>query len=339
MNDIQELQRLVEASNSILITSHISPDPDAVCSLLLLITTLKQNFPGKEIKAVLEETPVTDLTFLNDYGSVQYGKLIDEFKSSLPDLVIIVDANNFDRCSRDDGPKIRESLQQNNVKTAIIDHHEPDGKDSSDVYIHRGSPAATEDVYVVAKTLGWQWPEGYAQTAMLGILSDTYRFKYSNPKYKETFEVASELIEAGASIEEIESKLERYSSQQLFVLDELIKNMKVETGYTYSYISDEFAEEWLRNNKPVIDFKNGCDLFVNEFVRNIDSNRWGFIVYQELSVEAGCYSVSLRSISGTKDVSHIAAILGGGGHKPAAGAKLRAASIQEALKKVKEAIQ
>jgi phosphoesterase RecJ-like protein len=330
---------LINRSKKILITSHISTDPDAVCSTLLLFTTLKQNFPDKEISAVLEEQPVRDLSFLSDYNLIQNRKLAKSIEQTSPDLVIIVDANNFDRCSRNDGNQIRESLRRRNIKTAIIDHHEPDGKDNSDVYINRGSPAATQDVYMVAKELGWRWPEDYAQTAMLGILSDTYRFKYSNPKHRETFEIASELIEAGASIEEIESKLERYSSKQMIVLAELIKNMHVGESYTYSYTSDEFASEWQKQHESAIDFKNGCDLFVNDFVRNINENKWGFVISQEIQVGPGCYSVSFRSVSGVKDVSQIAKALGGGGHKPSAGAKFKATNIQEAIEKVRQSIQ
>jgi nanoRNase/pAp phosphatase (c-di-AMP/oligoRNAs hydrolase) len=52
------------------------------------------------------------------------------------------------------------------------------------------------------------------------------------------------------------------------------------------------------------------------------------------------YSVSLRSVGGVEDVSAIARRLDdGGGHKPAAGGRVKANSVQEAISKVKEAIE
>jgi nanoRNase/pAp phosphatase (c-di-AMP/oligoRNAs hydrolase) len=38
-------------------------------------------------------------------------------------------------------------------------------------------------------------------------------------------------------------------------------------------------------------------------------------------------------------VSRVAVSLGGGGHKPAAGAKLKAESIREAVERVKQAVE
>ena len=49
-------------------------------------------------------------------------------------------------------------------------------------------------------------------------------------------------------------------------------------------------------------------------------------------------SVSLRSVYESTDVSQIANKLGGGGHKPAAGAKIEAKNLEEAIQKVQDAI-
>ena len=59
-----QFKELVESANRILVTSHISPDPDAVCATLLVGRTLKLNFSDKEIRMVLEEKPSRDLLFL-----------------------------------------------------------------------------------------------------------------------------------------------------------------------------------------------------------------------------------------------------------------------------------
>jgi phosphoesterase RecJ-like protein len=175
---------------------------------------------------------------------------------------------------------------------------------------------------------------------MLGILSDTFRFRYDNPLHKETFRIVSELIDAGASIEKLESRLNRYSKPQMQVLAHLAENIIAndEAGFSYSWVYDDFAKKWIEQGNSTEDFKAGCELFVNQFIRNIDQNLWGFIVYQDFSAGDRNYSVSFRSDGGQKDVSAIAKSLGGGGHKPAAGAKFEAAGMMDAINKVLDAI-
>src|SRR5205807_1758555 len=124
--------------------------------------------------------------------------------------------------------------------------------------------------------------------------------------------------DAGASIEDLENKLDKYTQGQLLVFSELAKNTQDSgEGYTFSCINDSFSRKWLEDKKPIEDFKTGAELFVSQFIRNFEANLWGFIVYQELEVKPGIYSASLRSQSGIKDVAAIAAKLGGGGHKSA----------------------
>jgi phosphoesterase RecJ-like protein len=174
---------------------------------------------------------------------------------------------------------------------------------------------------------------------LLGIISDTARHKFDNPLHRETYRIVSDLLDAGASIEQLEAKTERFSKDQIKVLAQLLDNIEGNDGFTFSFISDKFADEWIKGKKSIDDFKNGCEEFTAKYLRGYEQNLWGFIVYQELIAGSGIYSVSLRSVSGVKDVSKIAHILGGGGHKPAAGAKFEAASVEEAISKVKQAIQ
>src|SRR5664279_1051831 len=113
-------KQLIDDAERILITSHVSPDPDAVASVLLLGTTLELNFPDKKVEMVLEEEP-DGLNFLNGYGQIKFEPLAIATESFKPDLFIIVDANNYERCSRKDGLKIRDYVTRNHTKTAILD--------------------------------------------------------------------------------------------------------------------------------------------------------------------------------------------------------------------------
>lgn len=337
MND--KLLKLIEDSNSILVTSHTSPDPDALCSVLLLGRTLKENYPSKSVVMNIEPELPTNLSFLKGYKDITDEPLSDKVRVIRPNLIFIVDADSFDRCTRSGTSDITDLIRKGSIKTVVIDHHEKSDTVDADVYINNKSPATTQDVYkLFFGGLELKKPDGYVDTALIGILADTNRFMYANPSHRKTFGIVSELLEAGGDIEKLENSLSRYNKEQMEAFGELARNVQAGSAYTYSYISDGFKQKWAQDGKSSSDLKAGCRIFVNGYVRNIDPNVWGVIVYPELSEGDSIYSVSLRAIDGSVDVSRIARFLGGGGHKQSAGAKIKASSVQEALNKVEEAI-
>ena len=338
MTDIAKFKKIIDSTPRILVTSHISPDPDALASVLLLGTTLKLNYPDKDVLMILEEEP-EGLEFLTGYKEVKFQSLIDALNSHKPDLFILLDAVNYERCSRNDGDAVRRYLKDNKVATAIIDHHEPTGKDDTDVYIHQGSIATVQDVYEVCfDQLDLKKPDGYGGTTMLGIYSDSGGFTYANPRHRQTFKIVSDLIDDGVNLELIRSRLRRYTTDQLIALGEFARNVTTNGQYSYSYLNDEFVADWQKANRPVLSLNTAAAIFVDQFIRNIDGLNWGFIVYLNPLAGENMYSLSLRSQADARDVSLIANKFGGGGHKPAAGAKIEAQSIKEALAKVKTAI-
>ncbi|HSW78762.1 MAG TPA: DHH family phosphoesterase [Candidatus Babeliales bacterium] len=335
---VDEFKRLTGSCDKILITSHISPDPDALSSVILLGTTLKENYPDKEIQMVIEEEPL-GLNFLPHYQEVAYGSILQSLKSGNTGMLILVDANSVERVSRTDSSEIRKFIEENNLRTVIIDHHEPVNKDKSDVYINQGSPAAVQDVYELCfYTLNYKKPRGYADVAMAGLYADTNGFSYRNRRHSSTFKLADELITAGADIERINNLIRQYTFDDMEVLEELIKNVADGNGYTYSFISDEFVKNWSESGKDGAGLHKGVEIFVNGFIRNIGGNLWGFIAYCNPLHGDKIYSASFRSVGDAKDVSAIAVSLGGGGHKPAAGAKFAAGSIDDAISKIKDKI-
>lgn len=335
---IKELKKLIDNSRRVLVTSHISPDPDAVASVLLLGTTLMHNYPDKKVVMALEEEPES-LDFLHGYKSVKFGSLLGALTSAKPDLFIMLDAINYERCSRAEGNKIRGYLASNNAKTAIIDHHEPVGKESSDVYIHQDNIATTQDVYEVCfEHLGLKKPEGYAQTTMLGIYTDSGGFIYTNPRHRATFKIVDELLDLGVNLEAIKIRLSNYSRKHMMAISEFAKNVTNTGEFTYTFLSDEFTKKWLASNNPPQTLSTAKGQFAENYLRSIDNRRKGFIVYPDLMQGPNAYSVSLRSADESTDVSLIANKLGGGGHKQAAGAKIQAKNIDEAIQKVKDTI-
>lgn len=331
MQKYNQLREILDIANKILITSHISPDADAISSILLAGTTLGANYPAKKVVMAMEEAPSRDLSFLSNYSQIQLSPLLDVVSGLNPDLIIIVDAMNFDRCSRNDAEIVRAEAKKLGSKLIVVDHHEEMDIEPGALYFNKKNPATAQELYeLFFDELKLKKPDGYAQTTLLGIISDTARHKYDNPRHRETFKIVSELFDAGASIEQLENKLDRYNSKQMQAFAELAKNIKDSGhGYTYSFIDGDYDDEAL---------KGAAEIFTSQFARNFENNNWGFVIYPELASGRNVYAISFRSVTGGADVAALAHKLGGGGHKQAAGAKITASSAQEALQFVQQAI-
>lgn len=341
MDNADRFIELVKNASNILVTSHISPDPDAVSSVLLLGRTLKRNFPDKGVKMCLEEQIPQDLSFLAGFDEIEFGSLTKSTEGFDPDLFISVDAAGMQRLSRNDFGELSSLVyDQLKSKVVIIDHHLKNDEVKADLYIKSDAPATAQALYeLMFDRLELEKPNGYAEMALLGIVRDTNRFLYDNPQYKETFRIVGELLDAGASVEHLEYKLNRYSKDELEVLSNLASNVTIADGYNYSYISDDFAKKWQNSDRPVEALKAATDIFSGQFLRSIEGNYWGFLVYPQFEADDKSYSASFRSVSGKMDVSAIAKRLGGGGHKEAAGARgIKASSVEKAINIIKNTL-
>ncbi|HEU5004711.1 MAG TPA: DHH family phosphoesterase [Candidatus Saccharimonadales bacterium] len=335
---MDKFKEILEKAASVLIITHVGPDPDAFCSLLLTGTTLEANYPDKKIVMSSEEQ-TGGLNFLTGYGKIKLQKLADAIQNDQPDLIIMVDAMNFKRCTRGDDQEIAKLVKEKRIKLAIIDHHERVNIEENNVYINQDSPAAVQDVYeVMFSGIKLNKPVGYAQTTMLGLYSDTGGFAYENKRYRDTLKLVGDLIEAGASVEKTRNLLDRYSTDSMLALSELARNLSHKDDYSFSFVGDDFTKNWQNQGKNFDELKIACGHFANDYIRNIDGRVWGFVVYKDLAGGDDIYGVSLRAMGGTKNVALIANALGGGGHIAAAGTKIKASSVQEVIKAVQSTI-
>ena len=122
------------------------------------------------------------------------------------------------------------------------------------------------------------------------------------------------------------------------VIAHLAANVSHDSDYSYSFLSDEFVKQWLESGKTTTALHSALKHFVNNYIRNIGKRQWGFSVYHNALDGQDVYSVSFRSLNGYRNVATIAQELGGGGHSAAAGAEVRANSVEEAVTKIKEII-
>jgi phosphoesterase RecJ-like protein len=338
-DQVQKFTSLLEQAQKILITSHISPDPDAITSILLMGSTLRHSYPDRQIRMSNEEG-VSDLEFLSGYKEIAIEPLQEALESFRPDLIVMLDAMNFARCTRGDWQKISRDVKQANVKLAIVDHHESNGLEQAEAYINSSYPATAQEVYeLLFKRLGLDKPPGYAETTMVGLYSDSGGFLYLTERYRETLKLIGDLIEAGVSVEAIKNRLNQYSEDQVRVIGELGMNFSHQDDYSYSYIGDEFVDNWIREGKELAVMHSARNTFANSYLRNVEERKWGFLVGKDPRLGENYYGITFRSLGGAVDVAAIAAKLEGGGHKAAAGARVQALNIQQAIDRVKQTIK
>jgi nanoRNase/pAp phosphatase (c-di-AMP/oligoRNAs hydrolase) len=174
---------------------------------------------------------------------------------------------------------------------------------------------------------------------MVGILGDTGRFLYKNKSHRNTFSVVSDLLDMGVKIESIHSEINSYSSNVIDLISVILANIKTNAGYTYSFIADSAKDKMVDQGLSEYEYSGGYHQALDQYIRNIDGNPWGFVVLPKYS-DKGVYKCSFRANQDAGiDTSVFANALGGGGHSLASGCNFEAGSIEEAVEKVKTTVK
>lgn len=298
MSELSTAAEKISEADSLALACHIGPDGDALGSMIGFGLAAKNQ--GKSVVASFGspfDIP-SNLSFLPTELLVAPSEFPKE-----PGTMIVFDAGSPDRLGE---------LGSNAGKAAtliVVDHHMTnDG--FGDVSLVDSSAAATgEIVYELLGLLGWPIDPVIATCLHTALVTDTGRFMYANTK-PETLRIAASLLEAGAQPAEIgryvyEETPFGYLKASSLALSRAA--LDEERAVVTAVVSDEDLRE------AGIDWGDIDGL--------IDTLR----LAEEADVAAlakvhddGRVKVSLRS-RGATDVGSLAARMGGGGHRLAAG--------------------
>lgn len=333
----QLLQQLINDSNTILIASHISPDLDAITSTIFLVRTLRLKFPEKKVIGFNENPIPQSYRFILKENDIIITDLNTLLKETKPDLLIIVDVNSLERVTQGNVSETNVLLE--NTKTVVIDHHKTESSFHPTLFIDEfGSASVAEALYqIFIEELLYPVSENIPDVLMLGILDDTNRFLYENKNHKTTFSIVSKLIDSGANIEKLTTNYQNYNLDQIQVITELLKNFKQEGSLNYTYVTDDFILS-IKDKIAFEQFSPAYHFVLEHFIRSTFPNKWGFVLVPDLKVTE-LYRLSMRSINGFIDTTVFTVALGGGGHKLASGARIKARSYKEALDEVLSVIK
>ncbi len=297
-SDFDKVNELINRSKNILIVGHRPPDDDAVGSALAL-------------KFALKKQGIESLIFIADYSPKEYKFLpgYNLINSKLDnydfDLVFALDYGDVRRLAIDD------LLAQSNPTVITIDHHVDEGTNHiGEVKILAPISSTAEIIYYFLKESGWSIDRDIATCILTGIIYDTGGFLHSNTSHR-TLLAVGELLSKGIRINKI---IKQVLNTNAFVensksLGQLLSRTEKypELDLVYLVVNNGDFEEWHKS-----DLEN-LVLAINA----VGDCKWALILveYEEGRTKASLRSEEFKGV----DVSKIASLFGGGGHKFASG--------------------
>lgn len=193
--EVEQLLQLVNQSEKIIITSHKSPDGDAIGSALAMYHVLKS--VGKQPVVILPDNVPYFLQFLQGYPEIVIFENAQKQAANLiaeAELIFSLDYNNLSRV----GASMEAALRNASAKFVLIDHHQQPEGFAAVTYSDTSACSTAELVYKTVIAAGWKTRLNIAAAECIyaGIMTDSGSFRFPSVT-KGTHEIAGELIALG----------------------------------------------------------------------------------------------------------------------------------------------
>jgi phosphoesterase RecJ-like protein len=316
MTDLAEIGRTLRQHQRFAVLSHVRPDGDALGSQLALGLSLEQL--GKDVTIWNEDGMLEKYSFMS--GAERVAKPAGEPQDF--DVAIALDTATENRLGTAAAAVKSAKLWVN------IDHHPSNPQYGDLVFIDPIAPATGQILFELMCTAEMPVDVAIAENLFVAISTDTGSFQYPNTTAR-TFEIAAELIRRGVNVGRVSQLLyESYPLRRVQLLRDLLGTMRIEAdgrvaSFSLSLASAAKLGVKAEDNEGLIDHLRAID---------------GVVIaafFEELP--EGKVRVSMRSKSEAADVCAIAQQFGGGGHKLAAGARVRG-SLAEVEQRVLAAV-
>lgn len=305
----RDVVSIIDKSKKIGITYHVSPDGDALGSVLGLLQVLRKY--GKEAYVISRDLVSDNLGFL-PYSEEITGEVVKPSKDT--DCVIVLDCGNVERISAD--------LSEFKGSLMNIDHHLSNDKYALVNYVDSEAAATAEIIYMLVKEMNVDIDENIAKCLYTSLVTDTGSFRYSNSTER-THVIAGDLV-TYIKHDQIHRDIfdnKPFVKMKLMALVlgdmKLVCNNKIVLMRITKSMLESIGEE-VQNSSDVVSMGNQ--------IKGVE----GCILLKE--VDEGV-KVSFRS-KDKLDVRSIAENFGGGGHTKAAGAFIKGVTIEEAEKQI-----
>ncbi|NLM46851.1 MAG: bifunctional oligoribonuclease/PAP phosphatase NrnA [Firmicutes bacterium] len=312
VNSLAEIAAVLLESRTLLVSTHIQPDGDAIGSLLALGLALEKC--GRQVVMYCEGGVPQRLRFLAG---------ADKVVSSLPesdfDCVVALDCADRRRL-----PVADEVLRA--AVLVNIDHHPTNNLFGRLNYVDAEAAATGEIIFDLLQELGVHDDCAVAEALYVAVSTDTGSFKYDNTTEK-THRVAGRLLACGVRPGRISSLV--FDVKPLafvMALRQALSTLAFSAGGRIAWLTLTEKDLWQAG-------ADNADLegLIN-YAKNIEGVEVGLLFKEN---DDGTVKVGFRSFQ--TDVAAIAAKFGGGGHARAAGCTVRG-SLDEAVSRVIAAV-
>lgn len=301
-NTFSPIIEKINLAKTIVLLVHESPDGDAVGSIIALYRALYKL--NKNVDAFIESNPLNCEFLLNSIG--QEIKTFDkiDYKTQY-DLCIALDCGDLKRLG--DG----EELFNKAKDTAVIDHHYTNESFANANYIDASASATGELVYGLLNEMNFSIDKEIATALYSAIISDTGNFRHNNTNGR-TFKIAGDLIGYGIDISKISYHMfSETSLNRMKFMGKLLQDIELFLDGKLAILtaSKEDIDTYLLEQSEL-------DGMV-DYARYVKGVEVGVFIkpYKDF------YKISLRS-NGKVDVSSVAGVFNGGGHKFASGCRI-----------------
>ena len=289
---------VLEDRQDVCICGHLNPDGDSLGSVLALTLALRDR--GYTVVPLLanEATPrVYD--YLPLFDELVYAK---DYRDA-PDVFISVDVPGIERT----GAAVEVFSRAEG--SIAIDHHLGTPGFADAALVDPQAPSCSMLVWDFIAQMGITRTPEIATCCYTGLVTDTGRFQFQNAD-ADALSYAAEMVEAGADPAFICTKVYQRKTREALMLEALaISRMRF-------MCAGGVVLSWTRaaDLAEIGAVRDDTDSLVNT-IRCLDGVEVAVMLREEAG---GVTHGSIRSKS-ARDVSHIAAAFGGGGHAAAAG--------------------
>jgi phosphoesterase RecJ-like protein len=306
-SDFNTLSYIIKNSQRILLFAHSGPDGDTAGSVLAFKEYLEMIGKYADI-ACLDPLPLFLETLTTQKFQVPTNLDLNSYDAA-------IGCDSVERGFQSVLPQLPEK-----TATVIIDHH-PDITISSDVVIIDAKRSSTcEIIYEYLISQNAHISKSIATYLMIGILSDTGNFQHANTSSR-VMEISSDLMKKGASVSKIiEATFANKKLSTLKLWGRAFEKAKINpvNGLITTVLTKEDIDECNASTEDIGQ--------VASILNTVPGTKFSLVLSER---ENGAIKGSLRSeeYKGV-DVSEIAHLFGGGGHKLASGFEIHGKIIE-----------
>lgn len=298
---------LIQNARHVLITTHTKPDGDAIGSLVALTKAIR--LQGKLVSPLLLSPVSARYAFMMNENIPVLGQTpgLDapgEGTLAQVDLIVLLDVNSVNQL-----PGFAAYLKDAALPVLVIDHHATSDSLGTVELVDPRAAATGLILFELLRFADWPLDAVMAEALFVAAATDTGWFQFGNTDSR-VYRDCADLIDAGAVPQRIYENLHHNFSHARFKLTQvMLSTLEL-------FFEGKLAVQYIRHS----DFATtGAHPDDTENLIN-ECHRIGTVQASVLLVELGDGRIrcSLRSRGGV-DVSRIARVFGGGGHKMASG--------------------